>query len=204
VIEKAEGRGPRRPRGPFGRNENQDPPSPGPRLAPADVATFPDAPLYDAKVLRTFFLEFESADWERELTDFYHTDVEVPAKLTVDGRTYQDVGVHFRGASSFFTVGEGRHVRLADRRGREDRQGRPGRSEAHASVAGVKSPGCRFTPLTVCVRLAVNSSWLRVTPASATAITCGPPGPPQGASSGRALSFSRRRGARSAWTRRWP
>jgi hypothetical protein len=107
VIEKAEGRGPRRPRG-FGRNENQDPPSPGPRLAPADVATFPEAPLYDAKVLRTFFLEFESADWERELTDFYHTDVEVPAQLTVDGRTYQDVGVHFRGASSFFTVGEGR------------------------------------------------------------------------------------------------
>ena len=34
-------------------------------------------------VLRTLFLEFESADWEKELADFYHTDVEVPAKLTV-------------------------------------------------------------------------------------------------------------------------
>jgi spore coat protein CotH len=33
--------------------------------------------------------------------------VDVPAKLTVDGKTYQDVGVHFRGASSF-GVGEGR------------------------------------------------------------------------------------------------
>jgi len=32
----------------------------------------------------------------------------VPAKLTVDGKTFPDVGVHFRGASSFFTVGEGR------------------------------------------------------------------------------------------------
>src|SRR4029434_4196080 len=55
----------------------------------------------------TFFLEFEGTDWEKELIDFHHTDVEVPAKLTVDGKTYQDVGVHFRGASSF-GVGPGR------------------------------------------------------------------------------------------------
>jgi len=34
--------------------------------------------------------------------------VEVPAKLTVDGKTYPDVGVHFHGMSSFMMVGEGR------------------------------------------------------------------------------------------------
>jgi hypothetical protein len=64
--------------------------------------------LYDPLTLRTLFLEFENTDWEKELADFYHSDVEVPAKLTVDGKIYNEVGVHFRGASSFFTVGEGR------------------------------------------------------------------------------------------------
>lgn len=106
--ETSEGRGPRRPGGFRGRNQNQEPPSPGPKLTPAQVKTFPDAPLYDSKTLRTVFLEFEDADWEKELAEFFHTDVDVPAKLLVDGKTLNDVGVHFRGASSFFMVGEGR------------------------------------------------------------------------------------------------
>ena len=53
------------------------------------------------------FLEFENADWEAELADFNNTDVEVPAMVTVDGKTYPHVGVHFRGMSSFFTVRAG-------------------------------------------------------------------------------------------------
>ena len=65
------------------------------------------APLYDTGVLRTIFLEFENAEWEKELEAFYNTDVEVPATLTVDGAVYRDVGVHFRGASSFMFVPEG-------------------------------------------------------------------------------------------------
>jgi hypothetical protein len=107
--EKAEGRGPRRPgpRGPFGESSS-GPVAAGPKISPQEVKSFPGGSLYDATVVRTFFLEFENADWEKELTDFYRTDVEVPAKLTVDGKTYNDVGVHFRGASSFFTVAEGR------------------------------------------------------------------------------------------------
>lgn len=105
--EKAEGRGPRR-FGPPGRmNENRTPPEPGPKFSQADAKSYPGAALYDLPTLRTLFLEFESADWEKELADFIHTDVEVPARLTVDGKTYSDVGVHFRGASSYFTVGEG-------------------------------------------------------------------------------------------------
>jgi hypothetical protein len=106
--EKAEGRGPRRPGPPGGNREQSDTPLPGPKLTPSQVKRFPDAALYDEKTLRTLFVEFENADWEKELADFYHTDVEVPAKLMVDGKTYEGVGVHFRGASSFFTVGEGR------------------------------------------------------------------------------------------------
>ena len=76
-------------------------------MAPSDVKSFPDATLYDPQVVRTLFLNFDAADWEKELSDFNNTDVEVPARLTVDGKTYSDVGVPFRGASSYFTVGEG-------------------------------------------------------------------------------------------------
>ena len=107
AAQRLDGRGPRR-MGPRGRTADQAPPTPGPRLSPADVKSYPDALLYDPQVLRTLFLDFENPDWEKELSDFYHTDVEVPAKLTVDGRVYPEVGIHFRGASSFFTVGEGR------------------------------------------------------------------------------------------------
>lgn len=106
--ERAEGRGRRGPgRGP--RMEgSQEPPKPGAKVSPADVKSHPNASLYDATVVRTLFLDFENADWEKELSDFNNTDVEVPATLTVDGKVYKEVGVHFRGASSFFTVGEGR------------------------------------------------------------------------------------------------
>ena len=109
--ERAEGRGRRGfggGRGGFGgRNENQEPPQPGAKMSPADVKSFPNAPLYEPLTLRTFFLEFENADWEKELGDFIRTDVEVPAKLTVDGKTYPDVGVHLRGMSSLMMVREG-------------------------------------------------------------------------------------------------
>jgi hypothetical protein len=77
--------------------ENQEPPQPGEKISPAspaDVKSYPDKPLYDPLTLRTFFLEFESADWEKEMADFNNTDVELPAKLTVDGKTYREVGVH--------------------------------------------------------------------------------------------------------------
>jgi spore coat protein CotH len=81
--------------------------SPGQRLAPDAVRIYRDEPFYDPTVLRTLFLQFENADWEKELADFYNTDVDVPALLTVDGRQYRDVGVRFRGMSSFAFVGEG-------------------------------------------------------------------------------------------------
>jgi hypothetical protein len=107
--DQAEGRGQRRRGpGPMGRREDQTPPQPGAKLSPADVKSYPAASLYDLQALRTVFLEFEGADWEKELAEFKNTDVEVPAKLTVDGKTYSGVGVHFRGMSSFMMVGEGR------------------------------------------------------------------------------------------------
>ena len=80
---------------------------PGPKLKPSDVKSYGSEKLYDPHVLRTIFIEFEDADWEKEMADFYHTDVDVPARITVDGKVYNGVGVHFRGASSYMAVPEG-------------------------------------------------------------------------------------------------
>lgn len=98
------------PGGPGGRGgppvREREPAKPGPQVSPADVTPV-DAPLYDTHVLRTIFLDFENDDWETELSDFHGTDVEVPATLTVDGKKYPNVGIHFRGMSSYGMVPAG-------------------------------------------------------------------------------------------------
>lgn len=103
------GRGPggRGGRGPGGRGGNRPAGTEGPAVSPADVKSYPDAKLYDPNVLRTVFIDFEADDWEAELADFKPTDVEVPATLTVDGKKYPEVGVSFRGASSYFSIPAG-------------------------------------------------------------------------------------------------
>ena len=95
------------PPGGFGRRGGGEPPKPGEKLTPADVKNFPQADLYDPQVLRTVFITFENADWETELSDLHNTDVEVPATLTVDGKEYPNVGIHFRGMSSYMMIGAG-------------------------------------------------------------------------------------------------
>ncbi len=96
-----------RGRGGFPGRGNAATGAPGPRLTPADVKTYRSEPLYDPAVLRTFFFQFENDDWEKEMMAFNNTDVDVPATLTVDGKVYKNVGLHFRGASSFFGVPQG-------------------------------------------------------------------------------------------------
>lgn len=102
-----QGPGGRRRGPPMGEGGEGEAPKAGRKLSPTDIPHYPQAELYDPGILRTLFLEFENADWEAELADFYKSDVEVPAKLTVDGKVVGEIGVHFRGASSFFTVGPG-------------------------------------------------------------------------------------------------
>ena len=99
------GGGPGGPGGPGGRGMQTG--APGRALEPANVRTYTTEPLYEPAALRTIFLQFESPDWEQELAAFNNTDVEVPATAIVDGKTYKDVGVHFRGASSFMMVPDG-------------------------------------------------------------------------------------------------
>lgn len=103
-----------RPGGPggpggFGPREAKDdtPPTPGARISPADVKPA-SGDLYAADTLRTIFLDFENPDWEAELEAFHSTDVEVPATMTVDGKTYPGVGIHFRGMSSYMMVPAGK------------------------------------------------------------------------------------------------
>lgn len=60
--------------------------------------------FYDAGTLRTLYLRFPDEDWYAQLNAFYRTDVEVPAELVVDGKVYSEIGVRFRGTSSYFTV----------------------------------------------------------------------------------------------------
>jgi hypothetical protein len=90
-----------------GGRGGMQPGTPGPTVTPSQVKAYGAEPFYDPTVLRTFFIQFENDDWEKELTIFNNTDVEVPATLTIDGRQYKNVGVHTRGASSFFGVPEG-------------------------------------------------------------------------------------------------
>mgnify|MGYP002050474912 FL=1 len=87
---------------------DEEPPVPGPKVAEADVDKFAGVPLYDQGTLRTVFIAFENDDWEDELAAFYHTDVELPASVRVDGKPYKNVGIQFRGNSSFWTVSKGR------------------------------------------------------------------------------------------------
>ncbi len=78
-----------------------------PKLTPGQVKTYPGKPLYEPLTLRTVFLNFEDPDWEAQMMAYKGTDIEMPATAIVDGRTYKNVGVHFRGQTSFMTVPEG-------------------------------------------------------------------------------------------------
>ncbi len=93
--------------GPPGMGGGDEKGTPGPKVKKADAKSFAGKSLYEPGVLRTLYLDFEGEGWEPEVAAFYNSDVDVPATLTVDGRTYKDVGVHFRGASSYFAVAEG-------------------------------------------------------------------------------------------------
>jgi len=82
--------------------------TPGIQVSPDTTKSVPASMgLYDTSVLRTVFMDFENTNWEKELEAFHDTDVEVPATVTVDGKRYPNVGVHFRGASSYMMIPTG-------------------------------------------------------------------------------------------------
>lgn len=97
-------------RGPMRRGrgrENSNPNEPGREISKDSVDSFPDRPLYDATILRTIFIDLESDQWEKEMGSLKDYGVDLSAKVTVDQQTYENVGVRFRGNSSFFSLGDG-------------------------------------------------------------------------------------------------
>ena len=138
---------PRRGRGGFGGGRGFGGPQTsaraGGQLKPGAVKSYGNESLYDLQTLRTLFLEFEDPDWEKELADFYHTDVDVPAKLTVDGKVYPDVGVHFRGQSSYSTVPEGR------------------KRSSTVSAYGARGPAARRIPVSNLLNSNADPTFLR-------------------------------------------
>jgi hypothetical protein len=74
------------------------------KVSKDSVKTYPDTSLYDLGVVRTIFLDFADPQWRSDLQRFYRTDVEVSATMTIDGKVYKGVGVHYRGSSSYFTL----------------------------------------------------------------------------------------------------
>lgn len=67
------------------------------------LGDLPNTGLYDQSQIRTIYLTFPQPDYWTQLTNNYYAwmDAEIPAMMVVDGITYTDVGVRFRGQSTF-------------------------------------------------------------------------------------------------------
>lgn len=61
--------------------------------------------LYELNEIRNVYLNFTQADFWEQLTANYASETETPAEMVVDGVIYPDVGVRFRGNTSYFTIG---------------------------------------------------------------------------------------------------
>jgi hypothetical protein len=70
-----------------------------------DIPTFTPGGLYEETILRTIYLEFTQEDWWQQLEANYGTEVNILADLTMEGNTYHDVGVRFRGTTSYMMTG---------------------------------------------------------------------------------------------------
>lgn len=76
-------------------------------LALASTAASQAPDLYDLDAYRAIHLSFDQPDWWTQLEDNYEAEIEIPADLTVDGVTYPEVGVRFRGNTSYKWLPEG-------------------------------------------------------------------------------------------------
>ena len=63
--------------------------------------------LYDVSAYRTIYLEFAQPNYWTLLTNNYSSETEIPATMIVDGVSYADVGVRFRGNTSYLWLPPG-------------------------------------------------------------------------------------------------
>lgn len=61
--------------------------------------------VYDITQLKTFYLRFDQSDWWTQLTNNYKSETEIPATLIYEGDTLYNVGVRFRGNTSYQMTG---------------------------------------------------------------------------------------------------
>ncbi len=57
--------------------------------------------LYDETLVRTIALQFDQPNYWQLLLNNYQLGTDIPATMTVEGETYENVGVRFRGQTSF-------------------------------------------------------------------------------------------------------
>ncbi|MCA8969889.1 MAG: CotH kinase family protein [Planctomycetes bacterium] len=69
------------------------------------VRSVPAQDLYDESMVRTLSLSFQETNWYQLLTANYSSKTFLKATLSVDGKAYKDVGVRFRGNSSYSAIG---------------------------------------------------------------------------------------------------
>jgi len=95
------GRGPRGGGGPAIETK------PGRKVSREEATAYSDRDLYDQSIMRTVFIDIDSETWEKDMGTLKDYGVDIAADVTVDNKTYPNVGIRFRGNSSFFTVSEG-------------------------------------------------------------------------------------------------
>ncbi len=58
--------------------------------------------FYDESLIRTINLQFPQTNYWQLMTNNYASKTEIPATLTMDGVSYDSVGVRFKGQTSYF------------------------------------------------------------------------------------------------------
>lgn len=78
-------------------------------LSPADHLLITDGTasegLFDESVIRTYELWFSQSNYWQQMTTNYSSHTDIPATLIVDGDTFPDVGVRFKGQTSYSQSG---------------------------------------------------------------------------------------------------
>ncbi|MFQ5506115.1 MAG: CotH kinase family protein [Planctomycetota bacterium] len=74
-------------------------------LTPGFLAAQKKADLYELDTIRTFKVTFPVSNWWTQLLNNRATKTDLPCDLTVDGFTYKNVGLRFRGSTDFVATG---------------------------------------------------------------------------------------------------
>lgn len=66
--------------------------------------TQPQNGLYNDKVVKRIDLNFSQTNWQTQLTQNYNSQTDIPATLIMDGKSYPNVGVRYKGQTSYQRV----------------------------------------------------------------------------------------------------